>query len=305
MRRSNNEDISSVDLLLDTMCNTFGGIVFIALLLSILSSSIRESVPQEDVGRNNAIEKVDRRIQTARLLREQQEVQEAVRHLEVTLNKTADRAGNPGLELLGVQATNDALRLQRESLAQTNSLLASEIARMEDTVRRNQTTSQDLRIQIEKLRASLREKHEESTRTVRLPRVHVVADKTPVFVAIQDGKFYAVSKIGGTRQRYSGNPYDLDEVAVEQGPGMDIIEMRSGAGQVVSPNCEQRGKLSQALLECDPASQYVQFAVATNSFAAFNYVKAVFVNKGFEYNWVVSAGVLRIVKVSADNLTAQ
>lgn len=43
MRKYRQDDLTSFELLLDTMCNTFGGIVFIALLLTILSQAIGNS----------------------------------------------------------------------------------------------------------------------------------------------------------------------------------------------------------------------------------------------------------------------
>jgi len=48
MKRERNADSDSFDMLLDAMCNTFGGIVFIALLIALLSnasSSFTESAP--------------------------------------------------------------------------------------------------------------------------------------------------------------------------------------------------------------------------------------------------------------------
>ena len=50
------ENDSSLELLLDTMCNTFGGVMFIAITLAvivagrdIISKSKNENPPQEDI----------------------------------------------------------------------------------------------------------------------------------------------------------------------------------------------------------------------------------------------------------------
>ena len=37
--RKKGEDDSSLDLLLDTMCNTFGGIVFITILVALITNN--------------------------------------------------------------------------------------------------------------------------------------------------------------------------------------------------------------------------------------------------------------------------
>ncbi|MEO8166385.1 MAG: hypothetical protein ABI619_13420, partial [Betaproteobacteria bacterium] len=44
MRRRTNTDDSSLELLLDTICNTFGGILFISMLVVILLNMTSEAV---------------------------------------------------------------------------------------------------------------------------------------------------------------------------------------------------------------------------------------------------------------------
>ena len=39
-KRRNTEDDSSLELLLDTMCNTFGGVMFIAIMLFVIISNL-------------------------------------------------------------------------------------------------------------------------------------------------------------------------------------------------------------------------------------------------------------------------
>lgn len=49
MKNNRHGDLTSFELLLDTMCNTFGGIIFIALLLTILSQTIGNNKPHDIV----------------------------------------------------------------------------------------------------------------------------------------------------------------------------------------------------------------------------------------------------------------
>jgi hypothetical protein len=168
----------------------------------------------------------------------------------------------------------------------------------------NTTTKTDIETQIAQLREDLSQKRKEATRSLRLPHLHSVEGKRPVFAAIKDGRFYAVSELSRGKHSGQDSEYDAEDVIVEHGPAMDVIEMRRNAGQVVKLGCEQEGKIASALINIDPSADYLSFAVYTNSFGEFNYVKALFVKKGFEYNWIVSEGAMQIVVQSTPH-TAQ
>jgi regulator of replication initiation timing len=305
MRKRGDQDISSLDMLLDTMCNTFGGIVFIALLIAVLSSSLSNKDEDAAQEKNETIAAVDSDIETSRLLREQKEIQAALRHLEATLVKTGQEHGNSGSELAALVASNEMLRIEISSLEETNTVLATAIADSEKTTERNTMTESDLRVQISTLNEELREQSQKSIRSVRLPRIHAIVGKRPVFVIIKDQKLYMASALRQQTRTAEYPEFDVEDVAVEQGPGMYIIEAKKNAGQLVVANCEQQGKISQILSRVEPANAFVDFYVDANSFAAFNYVKAVFVSRGFEYNWTVLAGALQIVELSNPQFNAQ
>lgn len=298
MRKSGDQEISSLDMLLDTMCNTFGGIVFIALLISILSSSLRKQSEQAEQDTTETVAQVDRNIEINRLSREQQELMAAVRHWEAVLVKSAQASGPSGAELGVLVASNETLSCALEALRQTNAALTVASVAAEESSKRDPATEADLRAQIDQLTENIQMKRQQSVRSVRLPRIHSVAGKIPVFVMIKDGKYYAVTAVPQRRPVLHNTDYDLGDVTVEKGSGMDVVEARKTAGQPIVADCERRGKFAQALTLLDPSRQFVSFAVYTNSFAQFNYVKTLFVSKGFEYNWIVSDGALQIVETS-------
>ena len=47
-RRRAKEEESSLELLLDTMCNTFGGVMFIAISLLVVLSAMTKNIPQKE-----------------------------------------------------------------------------------------------------------------------------------------------------------------------------------------------------------------------------------------------------------------
>lgn len=303
MRKSGDQDISSLDMLLDTMCNTFGGIVFIALLIAILSTSLSRQEVDASQENQETIVEVDNNIETTRLFREQQELQAAISHLKTTLIRNTSDRGASGEELATLVASNETIRNKLIYFELTNSVLAKAIAETEEATKRNTTTEADLRKQVANLSDDLREKRQEAVRTIRLPMLHQVAGKRRVFAAVKDGKFYSVSFLSNEISSWDSK-FDPEDVSVESGPLMDVIEPRKQGGQRVVANCEQHGKIAMALATLNPATAVLAFAVYTNSFAEFNYVKAVFVQKGFEYEWIVCEGALTIIK-SSDPIQAQ
>ena len=72
-RRTRNIDASSFDMLLDTMCNTFGGIVFIALLLSIVGGTVSRQATE--ITAEGSISEVDDSAEYARLQQECERLQ--------------------------------------------------------------------------------------------------------------------------------------------------------------------------------------------------------------------------------------
>ena len=48
MSRRKASEESSLELLLDTMCNTFGGVMFIAISLLVIISVMTQDMPQQD-----------------------------------------------------------------------------------------------------------------------------------------------------------------------------------------------------------------------------------------------------------------
>ena len=57
-----NDEESSLELLLDTMCNTFGGIVFITILVALITNDVTQRINQikySKIPSTNNIEKVN------------------------------------------------------------------------------------------------------------------------------------------------------------------------------------------------------------------------------------------------------
>ncbi|MBF0303665.1 MAG: hypothetical protein HQK73_11540 [Desulfamplus sp.] len=258
MRSRRNDDLSSFELLLDTMCNTFGGIVFIALLLSILSQSI-EITTQSDINTQFHTPKTDlyKKIEKVRLnlsLKDEQE------HLEKSIRKNFD----------GIESVKKDIKTIEKDIEHLNKSIASS----------------------KKLQ----------TRKLRMPKLHPT-NKSPVFIAIKHGRFYAITNIAYSITNLlsdewgnSVRGYDTSDIFIREYQNITTIELISGRGQVIENRAELSGKIQQAVLNINPAKEFITFAVYPDSFAEFNYVKEIFINKGFDYNWFIIKNNLSLVK---------
>ena len=79
--KSSNVIASSLDMLLDTMCNTFGGVCFIALLVSVISVSL----PPDSSGDADATSPSDEDTHVAMLIRQRNRLAESIQSLEAQL----------------------------------------------------------------------------------------------------------------------------------------------------------------------------------------------------------------------------
>ena len=292
MRQKAENDTSSFYLLLDMMCNAFGGIVFIGLLIAVLSSSMSRQEQDKIKNSSRNLEQVERKLEYEKLSREQKELKAAATHLEETLAKI-DQSSSPsaGSDLSVLISTNYLLRDACAALEATNDVLTALISDCINTIQLNLSTSSNLENQIKRLRADLKQRKEESKEIARLPREHTASGQRAVFIAIKDGKFYPISNFSKARPR----GYDEEEVVVESGPGRDVIELRKTGGEVIRQGSECLGKFALALNSIQKRVEFISFAVSTNSFAEFNYVKAIIVNHGYSYNWQISDEAIEIV----------
>lgn len=303
-RRDKGGDISSFDMLLDTMCNTFGGIVFIALLLSILVGSAARHAVKANTNGSPSLTEVEELAEESRLLRECEQLDRALNTHDSKTSPELSKAAGVVRPLAELQQTNVVLETELVKLQEYQRQLSQEIARLEESAESNATTAWDLQVQIERLKNELKQQVSKSSETIRLPRIHAKPGLQACFFAIAGGRFYAISDVARV-DSYGDRGYDQQDVSVESGEGQDIVVIKNGAGQPIIPGCENNpGKLAAALQNCDKDSEIISFSVRSDSFPEFNYVKKLFVSRGFNYNWHITDGTIQIV-LTADALEAQ
>lgn len=181
MKRGTSE-MSSLDMLLDTMCNTFGGVCFIALLVAIISVSLPPDRPDAESGAGGNDPQV------ANLLRQRNALAAAVEALEAQVGGQTNAA-----------PVADAAWLERQ-IAETESELGEAAAETAgkngeagsieaDTASKNEDIG-NLNAIIASLEKELDDPKYKRTRVVRVPHERFMADYTTRDLLLYKGRCY-------------------------------------------------------------------------------------------------------------------
>jgi hypothetical protein len=275
-------------MLLDTMCNAFGGIILLAVLVVLLTS--REK--SQNVTSGDSLERLQRRVDIA-----QTNLQQSF-ELQATLQSRAnDGSQKEQLALLATrQQLQDEIKLIRDLAAQN----AKEIdanASSDPTERLKALNAQIANAETKKLAAqnSLTASQEEAKhvterldaakkqmadvtaqaeRELRLPREHET-DRHVVYVIARYGRIYFCRNADLTRN-------ETDIQWTDKG-GVEIADPKKNRGLDPVVNAPELRAYFTAQAH---NSVYVVFIALEDSFPAFIQAKQIAVQSGLPYGWV-------------------
>lgn len=278
--KSENNVNSSLELLLDTICNTFGGILFISMLVIIMTN-----VTSRQASLNPPSE-----FSQAELLEVERELESSRRQL-MTLQKSlvqqaaiARQVVDPDARELAQRVT--ALKQQRTALTEHISLAvesaglaqaavnetARDLARLDEALA---TAKSALRTAEE----SLRQEVAARSRVARLPKLHETTKRQIGFL-LKAGRLTSYA----ARDRDGHLVPNLEDFISSTLQGQDFIEPKPGRGIAVAAGEAETGEIARKLAEFDSREHYVAIAVWPDSFEHFAIVKAALVLAGFEYH---------------------
>lgn len=282
--RRKSEDPSSLDLLIDTMCNTLGGIVFIALTLALFSNSIKTQMA--DVEGETTVTRSG--IEKTQLLIRQADLENALAIALASIKNTANSNTN-GMRIVELQEKvdkmEDAITSTRSEIRAVSLLLESasdqlqEAAQLEKLNRDVQTAKEE-REQLEK----------ERQRPIRMPNLKERFGRRYAFVALSAGRVYLLHDFRSPLS-YGERGYYSPHVNTTIIEGNQIIVCRDGAGV----DCDSFAESSEMRMlgkNLNARREVLQIAVYPDSYAQFHKLRNVLVEKGIEYNWVPVSGPL-------------
>ena len=300
MRRRAIDRGSSIDLLLDTITNTFGGILFIAILVSLLLRTSSRSA-QESATRAEPMAAM-----------EQAELEERIAMLQDDAKNLRDRiasAPDPGdanadVQTLGrlsaaaaegsealaerAEAIQNTLELQRQagtateqydSLTETKKSVEDRLAAAENQLAAAREEAAELAkaaLQLDRPQGAT-----EVEQTVSLPSLRP-SMKDEVGLYIRFGRIFMMHSWRGG-QRLGPNTEQFVVAALPAGGGVkQVARPKPGAGLLVKPTsikADLRG-----LLQPFPPGQFVVgLIVFEDSFDVFQLIKTAIVEAGYEY----------------------
>lgn len=273
----------SLELLLDTICNTFGGVVFISLLVVMLVNMTGQAVQWAPPDGNAQAElaRLEGRLQdaTARLasLRAAREQQEAIAR-QLADEETRQRIGQLQLSrdrqaLLSAQ--HDAALLEISQAQREVNRIAQSLQALEKSLARARTA-------LAAARKRLEEEIVLRSRTAELPRLRPTRKQEVAFF-LKAGRLCAYAR-RDSAGRLVPNPEEFDER--RDANGQTYIEPRIEAGLPVALGAQAGARIAERLRPFDREQHFLTIFVWPDSFAHFATVKQQMVALGFEYHLV-------------------
>lgn len=288
----------SLELLLDTICNTFGGVLFLAILIAVLirTSSKIQDRPDEEAPPATPVSaeewyKAEANLQKA--LSEREALEKAIERQTALLGEIA---GPEFQEALGKQKIRDEARRKlleqhREALGELAELqeklegLDAELAGLDRSLA-------DLPRHIEDAKKELEKQIAARTQASRMSRTRTTS-KREVSGILRYGRFYLWHHYDEHGNRLGVNTDDM--LILEENADEYLVEPKPFGGAVVADNPAATAALSRILARFDRDKRYLGVVVYPDSFKQFGYLKKLFIERGFEYRLMPTEPGERIV----------
>ncbi len=282
MRRSAGNE-SSLDLLLDTICNMFGMVIFIAVLAAVLAAARGE----------RTIEAIESALPESTL--EAAQLRQAIASIEQE-DDTPLRA-----------ATSEAAG-ELERISALKAELTAMVDRFRSYLQASDSTEEleARKARIHSLTRQVQDAEARQTIPLRTPRRHAIERRIPVQVYLTGDRLYLVNDWSdwkqtpnpiGDRCRFwsTWNPQAVDgDRSTFEDHG--TCEFRTGGRQIdrsmqlladggIPMESEMDEESIAALLDqLEPLEQFISFRVTPDSFDAFHTARRLVIERGFEHN---------------------
>ena len=279
MSRRQSEKADSLEMLLDTMCNAFGGLILIAILIAILAR------PQTPDGADPDVElvkvEIEAKTPTAEDLKAEEEgLQAQADKVDPSVKDLVEQEKQVRLE---IAAKTNTLR----NLAATPEELEKVRNKLDAQKKNNQDKAGDIadaNKELEAARAKIQHAFKGEPVTVRAPRSRGTKKK-PVYLVIRDGKFWASDLFKNGKAVYNEIAFDIRRDRSGQ-PVSQTLKPTSGLLVGKSKAAIQRSKIWFYFSNGFPKQSYYAYVwVTKNSFTEFRFLKELLVSNGIEYNW--------------------
>ena len=278
-RRRSSVNASSLDLFLDTICNAFGGIIFLSILIAVLAkmqdsrqspSPSKENIPQAEV------DEFSRRLK---------ELQSDRRRIVATIDSLEKlRIGSDQIEVVELkEQISQATRKLDQAVAE-QARVSFKLSEVQLEVTHRREDSAELEEKIVAARASYLDKAkavddalDSRVQKTELPSVRAT-NKGNLLMAMRYGKLYLISD---PIDRTSSNYYAPHAIVTKTSFSTNVKPRRE-AGWDLSVAADV-SHLESALANEPPQSTFISVAVWPDSFKAFAGLKENCLRLGYDY----------------------
>lgn len=279
-RRSSRPD--SLELLLDTICNTFGGVLFIAILVVLLLQQSGGTPTNESSPPASAVELQSLANQLEAVAADLQRLQQ---------NRDSQRAAVQNFvptEIREQIARRHEITAQQETLQAAIDKLMSENAMLAGRVQQLDSANASVRTDLDaalgrlkQAQAELESERKARVVEVRNPVTHSAGGKQEVGLILRYGRLYVWHKYGPGYQRLGLNTDDF-VVLAERNGGL-ATRPNPTRGVALSESAVSQAAVDQVLQAFDPQSCYLAIIVRPDSYGEFQFLRDRAIRLGFEY----------------------
>lgn len=291
MRRFRAKHSDSLDLLLDTICNAFGGIVLIAILITLLTRDARERLDSQATQQDREL--IERQIASL-----QRDIDEAKKYLkrqagDVSVDPAlTERLRDAKIKLATAKGENDqAWKAWKQAAAkasgddpEADQALGDKVAAA-SRLAKVKTEQAALVDKVERLRHRLQTLKKERSNVVtskaeslRLPKEGSMSG-APTYFILRYNEIYPVYLASGSGWIGNKNCFDWQE----QGDDLALTPIR---GKGLSPDSFQ-SSVSESIALTKREGSYVALLVAPDSVDAYREMRKVLVSAGVLFGWRV------------------
>ena len=283
-RRLSFNPSGSMHMMLDTVTNAFGGVMFIALLLAVVSRQAGAGPRPADKANTIELSELDveqlrqKVLSLERRLEESQMLERALREEDA---ESAARSRIALAKYAGIISERRTVGKEVAELSRAVQVLRETISKTKESARQLTKELESSREDIDGLMKEIDGLQKTHRAQLRLPQLRDTT-RTPFWVILKGDRLYPCFRIDRSSRTWK-EPHGSVSMSVK-GVGWEY-EAKPGAGQVIESGIEEAGYFQEIITILDPARHTVHFAVYPDSFGTFGVVRDHLVKRGFRYNW--------------------
>lgn len=280
MGRRKSEETDSLELLLDTVSNAFGGIMFLAILLSMLLKLSFKAEPQPTPDSDRTISLAMQAEQLDALLNELATLNSAATLLEASREKLVDPA--TAETYVKVLALRQKQTEQEKAIAKEIAATASTQAELERVLQELAAQEENARKLESEVTAKNKEIHAQKVRSAQsvIPPHARATTKIEVTVIVRFGRIYLKHDWSADGLTRSANLRDF--VVIEEDDKSLTLTPIPTRGIAINDTPEFKSSLQSLLRAHRPSERYVCVAIWEDSFGRYQVLKKTLMQLGYD-----------------------